>query len=94
MDEVAWTKRATRNLHDIGEYIAGDSPEAAEHVIRRIAERVAALAFFPHMGRPGRVEGTRELVIADTPYIVIYRVKDRVDILRIRHSAQRWPETI
>lgn len=62
--------------------------------MRRIVERVSGLAFYPLIGRPGRVEGTRELVISDTPYIAIYRVKDRVEVLRIRHGAQRWPDTI
>ena len=48
---------------------------------------------FPAIGRPGRVEGTRELVIADTPYIVPYRVEDGVvQIITVLHNAQRWPD--
>jgi toxin ParE1/3/4 len=45
------------------------------------------------MGRPGRVPGTRELVVAGTPYIVAYRVTaSRVDVLAIIHAARRWPQ--
>lgn len=91
MDEVVWTRRALRNLDHIGTYIAQDDPAAANRVVRRIIEHVSGLAFYPRIGRIGSVEGTRELVIADTPYIAVYRIAGRVEILRIRHAAQRWP---
>ena len=58
----------------------------------RIATQLLVLLQFTEGGRPGRVEGTRELVVRRTPYIVAYRVeKDCVRILRILHSAQLWP---
>src|SRR5437764_1785820 len=47
-----------------------DKPAAAPRVIERIRTAVERLQEFPFLGRPGRVEGTRELVIAGTPYIV------------------------
>lgn len=92
MDEIVWTQRARRNLEDIGEYIAQDSHITAEETIRRIIEQVSGLAFYPRIGRVGSVEDTRELVIASTPYIAVYRIRERVEVLRIRHGAQRWPE--
>lgn len=92
MDEIVWTQRARHNLDDIGEYIAQDDPRAAERTIRRIVEQVSGLAFYPQIGRAGSIEGTRELVISDTPYIVVYRINERVEILRVRHTAQRWPD--
>jgi addiction module RelE/StbE family toxin len=91
MHEVHWTRRALRNLHDIGTYIALDDPAASERVVARIVEQVARLSTFPQAGRVGRVAGTRELVISSTPYIAIYRIAADVEILRIRHGAQRWP---
>jgi len=87
MHDVVWTQRARRNLNDIGDYIAQDDPAAAERAVRRIVEQVSGLTEYPRVGRIGSVEGTRELVISDTPYIVIYRIKERVEILRIRHGA-------
>ncbi|MNL60453.1 Plasmid stabilization system protein [compost metagenome] len=43
-------------------------------------------------GRLGRALGTRELVFADLPYIVVYRVSDRVEILAVMHASREWPE--
>jgi addiction module RelE/StbE family toxin len=92
VDDVVWTRRARRNLDDIGDYIAQVDPAAAERTVRRIVEQVSGLAFYPRIGRVGTVEDTRELVISDTPYIAVYRIRERVEVLRIRHGAQRWPE--
>jgi ParE toxin of type II toxin-antitoxin system, parDE len=59
----------------------------------RIREQVETLSRFPHSGRLGRIEGTRELVISRTPYIVAYRIAgDTVRILRVLHGARQWPE--
>ncbi len=93
MDDVVWTHRALSNLDDIGEYIAQDDPPAAERTIRRIVEQVSGLAFYPRIGRVGSVEDTRELIISGTPYIAVYRIRERVEVLRIRHAAQRCPDS-
>jgi toxin ParE1/3/4 len=75
------------------ERITADKPAAAPRVIERIRTAVERLQEFPFLGRPGRVEGTRELVIASTPYIIPYRVKgDVVQIITVLHSAPRWPD--
>src|SRR6185437_16306940 len=61
--------------------------------IERIRTAVERLSEFPALGRPGRVEGTRGLVVSGTPYIIPYRIKDDVvQIITILHSAQRWPD--
>ena len=68
-------------------------PEAARQLILRIQSAVGQLAEFPFMGRVGRVEATRELVISNTSYLIIYRVKEEsVEILRILHSSRKYPE--
>lgn len=90
---VRWLKRALKNLDDQAEYIARDNPQAAARIVERIATSVDRLATHPASGRPGRVPGTRELVITGTPYIVPYRVRDEtVEILRVFHAARKWPE--
>jgi toxin ParE1/3/4 len=68
---------------------------AAREVVLRILHVVEQLLpNNPHMGRPGRVPGTRELVIPNTPYIVPYRVRgDELQIMRVYHSARRWPDS-
>ena len=91
MDEVVWTRRARRNLEEIGDYIVEENAAAAERVIRRIVAKADRLVDHPALGRSGSVPGTRELVITGTPYLVVYRVTHRIEILRIRHGAQRWP---
>ena len=91
---IRWTKRAVRRLDQVGNYIAKDNPEAAARVVARLVSIVDGLADHPAMGRAGRVPGTRELPLADIPYIIPYRVThDTIDILTIMHAAQKWPDS-
>ena len=92
---VRWTRRALKRLDEIGNYIARDNPSAATRTVGEIAGGVNTLGKQPALGRPGRLVGTRELVIAGTNYIVAYRVNNRdVEILTILHGAQQWPEQL
>lgn len=93
--QVKWLRTALRNLDDEATYITQDSPRAAQQVVDRVLGAVAQLADQPGLGRPGRVPGTRELVVAKTRYIVPYRVRgNRVEVLRVFHTSrrpvQRW----
>jgi len=61
-------------------------------VALRIYEGIERLALFPHVGRPGRKAGTRELVFPGLPFLAVYRVRtDAIEINRILHGAQKWP---
>ena len=81
--QVRWLQRALLNLREEAEYIAKDNPRAAVAVVAHIRRNVDLLADNPGLGRAGRVPGTRELVVPDTPYIVPYRVRGQhIDILR------------
>ena len=91
--KVALSPQARDDLRDIFLYIAEYDPHAALLVQSRIKERVADLRNNPHIGRPGRVPGTRELMISKTPYLAPYQVTgDTIEILRVYHGARRWPE--
>jgi len=91
---LRWSIPALRDLEAIGDYIARDNPAAAARVVTTILDQAGRLAEHPHMGRPGRVPETRELVVTNTPYIVPYRVRgDAVQILAVLHGARRWPES-
>jgi addiction module RelE/StbE family toxin len=91
--QLGWSIFALDDRNAIFDYIEADSPQAAVIVDDRIEEQVEGLLQFPEMGRIGRIEGTRELVIQHTPYIVAYRVMGEIiGILRVLHGAQRWPE--
>ena len=82
------------DLADIAGYISQDNPEAARRIVRRLWTAVKSLAEQPEMGRPGRVHGTRELVVSDTPFVVPYRVVgSEIEILRVLHGARNWPKS-
>jgi len=92
---LEYAARYFRRLEDIRERIAEDNPEAATRVVSRIRTAVQRLVTSPAIGRPGRVAGTRELVIPGTPYIIPYRiVGDVVQVITVMHSAQRWPDRL
>ena len=90
--KVKWVRLALNDLDDAGEFIAQYNPEAAKRTVKRIWDATQLLAEHPHAGRAGRVPGTRELVIAGTPFIIPYRVvEDTVQILRVLHGKRKWP---
>jgi toxin ParE1/3/4 len=90
---VRWLRTALRNLDEEASFIASDDSVAARLVVERVLEAVAQLAAQPGLGRPGRVHGTRELVVSKTRYIVPYRVRgDTVEILRVFHTSRQLPE--
>ncbi len=92
MMHVVWLEDAVNDLKMIGDYIAEDDPEAAYRVLTQIQAAADSLSRHPEMGRPGRVEKTRELVIAGLPYILPYYIKkNEVRILAVLHTSRKWP---
>lgn len=91
---LEWTEQATRQLDQAHDYIAlSNSEEVAERIATQIVTTIQQLTAFPMSGRSGRVPGTRELVISNTPFIAAYAIDhDRIVILAIYHGAQQWPE--
>jgi toxin ParE1/3/4 len=86
-------RTALRNLDEEAAYIAADDPQAAQLVVERVLNAVEMLAAHPALGRPGRVPGTRELVVANTRYLVPYRVRGQVvEVLRVFHTSRRPPQ--
>ncbi len=93
---LRWSPEALDDLLHIREHIDRDHPGAARDVVLRIVCTVEhILTRHPQFGRPGRVPGTRDLVIPRLPYLVPYRVgADTIDILRIFHVTRRWPDAL
>jgi len=90
--KVDWSAPAIEDLKAVRAFVARENPEAAHETARMIIAAIELLSVFPAAGRSGRVGGTRELVIAGTPYVVPYRIRDaRVEVLRVIHSARKWP---
>jgi toxin ParE1/3/4 len=93
---IEWTEQATRQLDQAHDYIAlSNGKDVAARITLQIVTSVQQLAAFPMSGRPGRIMGTRDLVISNTPFIAAYSIeKSRIVILAVYHGAQRWPETL
>jgi len=90
--QLRWTASAANDLEVIAEYLFEKSPQNAAQLIRKIYEAPSSLTSYPNLGCLGKKDGTRELVLAPLPYIVIYQVAgDTVFVLRILHGAQDWP---
>lgn len=90
--KVVWSRRAIRHLVHLREYIERDSEQNAALVASRMLKAVDLLQAHPEMGRPGRVLGTRELVVPDTPFIIPYRVRrERLELIAVFHGRQKWP---
>ena len=89
---VVWSPRAIEHLAHLRAYIARDNPKAANRIASTLVDAVERLAELPSLGRPGRVAGTRELVVSGTPYVIPYRVRgDRLEVIAVFHSRQKWP---
>jgi toxin ParE1/3/4 len=91
--KIKWLDLAVDDLEELADYIAHDNPDAAYRMVAFLWASINRLADHPETGRPGRVFGTRELVISHTPFIVPYRiVNSEIQILRVLHGARKWPD--
>ncbi|RHW16327.1 type II toxin-antitoxin system RelE/ParE family toxin [Sphingomonas gilva] len=91
MLKLIWKAEAEHQFNDIVGYIEALSPDGAKRITRLILDGLNRARNFPHIGRPGRVAGTRELIVHPN-YIVIYRITpDAIDVLRILHARQLYP---
>ncbi len=93
--KIRWSPTAISDLESIRSYIAKDNPAAARKISGKIIEAVHRLNGFPLSGRAGRVPQTRELIIAGTPYIVVY-IDEPHEILiaAVLHGRQKWPQSL
>ncbi|MDP3255565.1 MAG: type II toxin-antitoxin system RelE/ParE family toxin [Bosea sp. (in: a-proteobacteria)] len=93
--KIVWTRRALREIDQAFAFVAQDNPAAASALVQAIEARAAVLADHPDIGRPGRVDGTRELVLSGFPFILPYRVRDgRIEILAVFHTSRAWPDQL
>ena len=91
--KIKWVRLALTDLDEAAAFISQDNPLAAKRIVTRIRDAARLLSDQPDAGHPGRVHGTRELVIADTPFLLPYRVvQNTVQILRVLHGAGKWPK--
>jgi toxin ParE1/3/4 len=92
--KLVWLRRALNDRNRQADRIAKDSPRAAVEQLDRVEAQANALCDHPERGRSGRRRGTRELVVSQTPFIVVYRLRqkpEQIEVLRVLHGAQKWP---
>jgi len=91
MMRLAWRPMTVKDRASIMDYIAEDNPGAALELDEEIEAKTNALVSQPRLDKPGRMKGTREMVIRPN-YVVVYReTTAEVTILRVLHAAQQWP---
>ena len=91
---VIWLEEAERDLDRIVEFMLQDDPHTALSVLSTIRDATQVLLEHPRIGRLGRVEGTRELVIAGLPYILPCQISSQeIRILAVMHTSRKWPDT-
>lgn len=92
--KLIWLPKALETFEAQIDYIAKDSVKAAIEQGNLIENQIHQLLDHPEIGRTGRTKGTRELVVNGIPFIVVYRVKprlERIELIRVLHGAQQWP---
>jgi toxin ParE1/3/4 len=90
--DLRWTEDAAADVERIADYLFEHLPVRAADLVTKIFNVPGDLLIFPNRGRPGKMPGTRELVLTPLPYLVVYRIEgESIQILRILHGAQKWP---
>jgi len=90
---IEWTEQAIRQLDHARDCIALSNAEDVADRVAMLVNSVQQLARFPMSARSGRVPGTCELVISNTPFIAAYAVDhERIVVLAVYHGAQQWPQ--
>ncbi len=89
---IRWTPAAAADLQTISDYLKERHPHYRQATMRKLYEAIRSLKQWPNRGRPGREQGTREIVFQPLPYIAVYRATGpAIEVLRIYHGAQDRP---
>ena len=89
---IRWTPAAAADLEHIANYLKDHHPHYRQPTMRRLFGAISAVKDWPHSGRVGREDGTRELLFPPLPSVAVYRVKERsIEVLRIYHAPQNRP---
>jgi addiction module RelE/StbE family toxin len=87
---IRWTPPAAADMQGISDYLKARQPHYRQPTMRKLYEKIRALKETPYIGRPGRIEGTREIFFSPMPYVAVYRVEGQtLEIWRIWHTSQR-----
>jgi len=88
---IRWTPAAATDLRGISDYLKDQHPHYRQPTMRKLYDAIVSLKALPYRGRPGRENGTRELLFPPLPYVAVYRVREQtIEVVRIYHGAQEW----
>lgn len=86
---IRWTHAAAADLQHINDYLKEHHPQYRHENVRKLYADIGSLKSSPFRGRPGREEGTRELLFPPMPYVAVYRIREQyIEVLRIHHAAR------
>jgi toxin ParE1/3/4 len=88
---ILWLASAEHDLETLTDYIAEDNPNSALQIFIKIRLSVEKLKIHSYLGREGRVKRTRELVVPNLPFIIVYSIKKDIRILAVLHTSRKWP---
>lgn len=87
--KLRFSRRAVRQIEEIIDAIALESPQGARRVRERMQAITTLLIEHPHIGQPTDLEGVRRMLVSPYPYLIFYRVTDdAVIVQRMRHAAR------
>ena len=86
---IRWTPPAAQDMRDISDYLKEHHPRYRLPTLRKLYRKLQSLKHTPYIGKPGLIEGTREILFPPMPYVAVYRVEvETVEIWRVWHTAQ------
>lgn len=89
---IRWTNAAAADMQNISDYLKVHHPHYRQPTMWKLYERIRALKEAPFIGRPGRENGTREILFPPMPYVAVYRVRENsIEVIRVFHTAQDRP---
>ena len=90
--KLIWTQTSLSDLKHIYAYISEDNVMAAKNTLAKIKKSSHHIRKYPQIGKKGRIEETKEFIVPNSFYIIIYREKkDVIEILSILHATRKWP---
>lgn len=93
--KIIWTRLALDDFNQAYKFISTHNPKLLKNTIQQIDKALESLKNYPYLGKQGRVENTRELVVYQTPFVIPYRTKeDRIEILAFIHGSRQWPDIL
>jgi plasmid stabilization system protein ParE len=88
--QLSWSEASLSDLASINEYLVQFDADIAVRMLLSIRDASRILTSFPAAG-PVVDLGHRSLRVRQTPYVLIYAIRDdEVTILHVRHTREDW----